>query len=108
MSEPRQLALIFPDKEDAESRRSKRRRMIKTGDIIYKHLGSLMSCRVMDLSDVGAKIQPDDPAACPDQFVLHFKSGDAYHCEVIWRQDKAVGVRFTGPAEFDPEYKGPQ
>ena len=108
MSEQQQEGMIFKDAEEAESRQSKRRRMIKSADIIFKHMGCLMSCRVMDLSDVGAKLQPDDPPACPDRFVLHMNSGSAHHCEVAWRHGDTVGVRFTGPAEFDPEYKGPQ
>ena len=108
MGEQQQEGMILKDTEEAESRQAKRRRMIKHGEIIFKQMGCLMSCRVMDLSDVGAKLQPDDPPACPDEFVLHIKAGPTNHCEVAWRHGDTVGVRFTGPAEFDPEYKGPQ
>jgi hypothetical protein len=53
-------------------------------------------CRVLDVSRNGAKISTALPSAIPGSFELaFFEGGQTRHCEVVWRQGKVLGVKFT-------------
>ena len=53
-------------------------------------------CRVLDVSNHGAKVVVAIAAAVPDHFELAFsQAGQKRACTVIWRRIKTVGVRFT-------------
>jgi len=79
--------------------------VIRTGYIAYDTQDSAMNCTVMDLSDKGARLRPDDPLKVPDSFSLFVRDLDALPCQVTWRAGLFVGVRFsnlpgvTGPGE---------
>lgn len=54
-------------------------------------------CTVLDLSPSGAKISVDSPQALNSKLRLAF-SRDARsgrNCEVVWRDGKIAGLRFT-------------
>ena len=56
----------------------------------------LLSCRVLDTSPSGAKLQIEHAERIGDKFRLRLsKGGAARHCKVIWRAGDVVGVSVT-------------
>jgi len=53
-------------------------------------------CTVLDLSDIGARLANELPLQVPDKFTLLLTAdgGLRRQCEVVWRSESAVGVRF--------------
>jgi len=53
-------------------------------------------CQINDISDSGARLDIDDDALIPDQFVLLLAQRNApkRYCTVIWRENNQIGVRF--------------
>jgi hypothetical protein len=57
---------------------------------------TIAECRVMDISNNGAKISSAAASSIPDRFQLAFFEGaQARSCEEIWRHGKTFGVKFT-------------
>jgi ribosomal protein L39E len=55
-----------------------------------------IECRLLDISQGGAKLSAAMPSAIPDRFDLAFaESAQARSCRVVWRRGKLLGVRFT-------------
>jgi hypothetical protein len=85
----------IPDLTRDDCRRgSPRRRVLRNALIVFRGGHCTLRCVVCDLSETGALLRPSDPAMCPGAFVLKQQDGPARHCEVAWRRDGMVGVRF--------------
>jgi hypothetical protein len=57
--------------------------------------GSVMSCVVRNISPEGAAIDIEDPAFVPARFNLVMSKGTVVReCQVVWLQDKRVGITF--------------
>jgi hypothetical protein len=78
-----------------DRRRSRRSRSLLGGQIIYRDGKCAMRCLILDISDEGALVQPDDMFLCPKTFELKPRLGPARNCETIWRKGNKVGVRFV-------------
>jgi hypothetical protein len=81
----------------AAENRASRRRLIYHGARIAGLDGSeLQSCRIIDVSGTGARLEGLHPEALPDQFrLLLSHDGRLYRlCSVVWRRDKEIGVQF--------------
>ncbi len=76
-----------------ERRRSRRTRTLKAGQILCPE-GQRLDCTVLDISDGGAKVRLPDNATCPAHFTLRLTTGRSYRCELAWRGDSELGVRF--------------
>ena len=84
-----------------ENRREPRRRTLKAATVSLKPRGTL-SCVVRNVSSEGAALEFGSPFGIPEQFTLRFESGDMQHeCQVIWRRQNRVGVRFLVTANVD-------
>ena len=59
------------------------------------------SCRVLDISDGGAKLAAEVPPDLPRDFILALSEhGRATRrCELVWADAGEIGVRFSRPAE---------
>jgi hypothetical protein len=77
-----------------ERRHNPRRRTMQQGLIVFNNGHSNMRCRIVDTSDVGAKLIPADLFTCPREFVLKPEHGGPRLCAVVWRKATAIGVRF--------------
>ncbi|WP_038949304.1 MULTISPECIES: PilZ domain-containing protein [Bradyrhizobium] len=76
-----------------QDRSSKRRRVFKSGKIIFGP--TALDCVVRDISEVGARIAVKSPLWFPDNFVLGIPSdGLLRHCHIVWRQDGQFGLAF--------------
>jgi hypothetical protein len=67
--------------------------------------GSVMSCRVRNISPEGAAIEVDNPAFVPARFRLVIVRDRTVHeCKVIWIQRKRIGLAFVAvPQKAEPE-----
>ena len=78
----------------SDSRKHRRSKTFKSGQIVFSEKRCLVSCTVCDFSEVGAKIQPNIPIECPDSFELILENGSPYECTVVWRKANFLGVKF--------------
>lgn len=79
-----------------EERYTRRQRVLLKGVVAWNDEFSSASCTVRDLSETGAKIQLESPAAIPANFVLHVEVGGwKAECERVWLEGLMMGVRFT-------------
>lgn len=79
----------------AERRRSHRSRSLVGARIIFRDGNCSMGCLVLDISEEGALVQPDDIFLCPKTFLLKPRLGPPRQCECVWRKGNKVGVRFV-------------
>jgi PilZ domain len=56
-------------------------------------------CILSDLSAGGAKLSGIRANTIPDEFRLRIPNGDRRTCDVVWRTDDELGVRFTDRSE---------
>lgn len=56
----------------------------------------MQPCKLMDVSEGGAKLIAAKPDAIPDAFTLRLSRDGAVRraCVVVWRSEKIIGVRF--------------
>ncbi len=70
--------------------------MLKAGVISYNDHHFTIPCTVRDKSDLGARLKIDDRSIAPDTFTLFIElDATEVDCEVVWRSNDEVGVRFT-------------
>jgi hypothetical protein len=57
----------------------------------------LRNCRLIDISDSGAKLAIEDDDEIPDKFrlLLSRNGHSSYSCQVIWSGQGTIGVRFS-------------
>jgi hypothetical protein len=53
-----------------------------------------VECMVSDISQTGAKILIDSTVQLPPEFTLLLSHNVKRQCQIIWRTDQQVGVRF--------------
>jgi len=56
-----------------------------------------MDCVILNISEGGAKLRPADMPACPNRFALQLDGNRSRDCEVVWRKQDFLGVRFVSP-----------
>jgi hypothetical protein len=89
--EPAQFDRLFI----AEQRRqSSRKRVSELACIVFHEGERSIRTHILDVSDAGAMLMPNDIFMCPSEFVLKPDNGVAHHCEVKWRRGANMGVRF--------------
>lgn len=61
------------------------------------------SCTVFDVSEGGARITVSSPAKLPKEFwlVVTKDRSRRRQCQMVWRSDTQVGVRYLGPVQSD-------
>ena len=77
-----------------DRRRSPRTKTIKGGEIVFNDNQCLSECVILDMSEGGAALQPSDALNFPPRFLLRFKFGPTYACEVCWKKANKIGIRF--------------
>lgn len=80
-----------------EKRLHPRRRVIKSGKVLFHDGFSTFDCVIRDVSDAGAKLKAETPQFIPDEIELLVDQQELiYPCAVLWRRGSELGVRFTG------------
>jgi hypothetical protein len=79
-----------------EQRRAKRTPRRNAAWIEFAGGGARIPCVVWDISDGGARLAAPRPGELPPAFkLLLTRDGDSARlCQVVWRNDKQVGVQF--------------
>jgi PilZ domain len=86
---------LAPKSDDA--RIAPRRRMLKSGKIAYSDRHVTIGCTVRDISATGARLRLEGSVTAPDTFELLVPlDGMEANCEVVWRHEADIGVRFLG------------
>ena len=90
----------------SDKRRALRRRVLKDGKIVMMNNWSVVDCCVRDISETGARIRCDNPAAVPNNFRLLMPFDNTIRdALVVWRRENLFGVSFTGPVQRAPPRK---
>jgi len=76
-------------------RAAQRHRTLKGGRIVVNDGFSTFDCTVRNLSDTGAKLVISSSLAIPQRFELAMQDGRRFTCEVAWRSETEIGVRFV-------------
>jgi hypothetical protein len=71
--------------------------------------GALLDCKLVDISELGAKLRAEAVHLLPDSFLLVLtRSGHlARRCRVCWRTDKEVGVEFLPQHASEHQRRNP-
>ncbi|MGI9424789.1 MAG: PilZ domain-containing protein [Hyphomicrobiaceae bacterium] len=87
-----------------EQRAAPRRRVLKGAQAAFNDRHCSIPCVVKNISATGARVSSDLVPDIPDTFDLIIDlDGLEARCEVVWRKDKEVGVRFVGaPRKSSP------
>lgn len=79
-------------------RQLKRRRVLMTGIIAFNRHFTTVRCQVRDFTETGAHLRCDNLVQVPQNFDLIIEmEGLEAACEIAWRKDKDIGVRFLNP-----------
>lgn len=80
-----------------DGRIAPRRRMLKSGKIAYSDRHVTIGCIVRDMSATGARLRVEGSVTAPDRFeLLVALDGLEANCEVVWRREADIGVKFIG------------
>jgi len=88
------VASLAANNTDPDRRRGDRRRVLKSAMIVFNGGHCTIGCQILDLSDTGAQVLAADIFLCPAEFVLKPRVGSPRDCEVVWRKNNKVGVRY--------------
>ena len=80
---------------NSDSRKHRRPKTFKSGQIVFPDKRRLVSCTVCDFSEEGAKLQTDPAIKYPDSFELILQDGSTFECTVVWRRADYLGVKFA-------------
>jgi len=78
--------------------RKKPRRSVNAVAFIYTIDGwPIGECKTLDISETGAKLMWTSPDDVPVEFLLSLSRDGKVRrrCQLKWRQDNKIGVRFT-------------
>ncbi|QQR38165.1 PilZ domain-containing protein [Devosia rhizoryzae] len=78
-----------------DTRSSQRHRTLKGGKIVVNDGFSTFSCTVRNMSETGAKLLVPSVIGIPERFSLALDDGRSFACEVAWRTETELGVRFS-------------
>jgi len=78
---------------DTEMRSSVRRRVLKSGRLIFNNKSSVANCTVRSIGETGADVRLEGPLALPDDLILSM-DGELYPARRIWQEGLNVGLEF--------------
>ena len=81
--------------EHLDRRTAERRLIHATGEITFSARYVPLPCMVLDICDIGARLQVENVNQVPEAFKLTVEQNDfAADCIVVWRTGSEVGVVF--------------
>ena len=75
-------------------RDSMRLRRLKSAKVIFNNASSIIDCVLRDISDTGAKLETENAPHLPKNIILKVGDEQSFDCEVMWRSERPLGVRF--------------
>jgi hypothetical protein len=84
---------------EANRRKSVRRSIGYGATIVAPDAAWTRKCRVLDVSESGAKLALEEPGELPKDFVLMLseRGGPTRRCHVVWETGGELGVEFERP-----------
>jgi PilZ domain len=82
----------------SENNRKKQRKPVSMAGFIYTIDGwPISECKMLDISEGGAKLSLSSSETVPDEFLLSLsRNGNVRRrCHLRWRKEGVFGVRFT-------------
>jgi hypothetical protein len=79
---------------DKDEKRQNARRAISHTVHLVTGLGPPLKCRMEDVSKSGARIAVSDPRMAPQKFLILLNKGLLRWCEVMWRSEHEIGIKF--------------
>jgi hypothetical protein len=76
-----------------ENRRAARKRVLKTGYIVFSDKAPKLECAVRNVSETGASLQVSTTIGIPTNFDAII-DGVRRRCRSVWRTDTRIGVAF--------------
>lgn len=77
-----------------ERRRSRRRRVSQR--VLIIHGNTTLPGTMQNISACGCKVRFPTPPVLPNAFEIFFpNTGERRKCELVWRSDHEIGVRFA-------------
>ena len=77
-----------------ERRRSRRKRVLQR--VLVIHGTNTLNGTIQNISTCGCKVRFAVPPVLPNTFEIFFpKTGERRQCELVWRSDREIGVRFA-------------
>jgi hypothetical protein len=73
-----------------------RRRTLLSAKIVFHDRQAVLNCMIRDMSENGAKLIFGVVPSCPKSFDLVMSSGAVRRCEIAYRRENTIGVRFLG------------
>jgi hypothetical protein len=86
-------------------RKEPRKHVSRVCWIVTSAASQPQQCQLTDASDSGGKIAFPNIDKVPDKFILLLTENGtaARKCEVVWRKDNEIGLKFLGKAVWPPE-----
>ena len=81
--------------DPGNQRSEPRRRTLKEGTIVFDGGQRTLPCRILDISESGARLNVPNVIFMPEEFQLRVRYGGIKDCEVVWQRGQTVGVRFA-------------
>ncbi len=78
-----------------DHRASQRHRTLKGGRIVVNDGFSTYDCTIRNLSETGAKLSVTSSIGIPQRFDLALQDGRRFACDIAWRTETEIGVRFV-------------
>ena len=75
-------------------RKHRRRKTLKSGEIIFDISKSIIKCLILNISEGGAALQVKECPDLPETFDLRIQHSTLYRCAICWRHQDKLGVRF--------------
>ena len=75
-----------------KDRAAPRQRVLKAGTMEFN--GGTIDCVVRNVSETGAALEVASPVGIPSEFNLVISGDRSHRCQVVWRKEKRIGVRF--------------
>ena len=80
-------------------KRNNVRRTIERTVYLATGVSPPLECQLLDISERGARIRVGSPASAPQEFLIQLGKGLARWCQVVWRSETAIGVKFIEPPQ---------
>ena len=81
--------------ESEQRRRTRRKRVLYPGVIVYGGGSFTCDCTIRDLTTTGARVSVPKGLSFPERFyVLNVRHGLVYDAQTMWTKDRDIGIKF--------------
>lgn len=95
--------------QDVERRRTRRRRVVKGGRIVFGDLRYAFDCGIRDMTATGARLLVARSAEIPETFLLFEPNERVLRpARLVWRRGDEIGATFEGAAVDVDEKSDPR